>query len=218
MMTPLHRTLPYRIICEPDDPCRCVDLRRICDTGPPSPGFLLSRFALRAIAFTSLIIVAGMGGAAAHAVLAQPVMPIELGPSALAKLRRPFPGLMGYGYESHDPWELKKRALDLGDHHYDVSVTEAHLSDKLANRLRYDRDDLSGLDPLIKDGKLESVIVTTGTPLGRAIGLLEGDEIKAINGWPVPLMDGQLLHSEQKLAVIEVNRAGTPMVFCVSWH
>jgi hypothetical protein len=216
-------SLPYRIICEPEDPCRCADLSRICETGPPSRGFVLTRFALRAIAFTSVIIAAGMGGAAAQAVLAQPAMPIELGPSALAKLRRPFPGLMGYGYESHDPWELKKRALDLAEHHYDTSVIEVRLSDKLANRLRYEVDDLSGLDPNIKDGRLTSVFVTTGTPLGRAIGLHAGDEIKAINGWPVPLAlsqggDAQLLRSDQRMAVIEVNRGVSPMVFCVSWH
>ncbi len=211
-------TLPYRIICEPEDPCRCADEPRMCETGPPSRGFVLSRFALRAIAFTSVIIAAGTGGAAAHAVLVQPAMPIELGPAAIAKLRRPFPGLMGYGYESHDPWQLKKRAMDLHDIHYDISVTEVHLSDKVASRLRSDHDDLSGLDPLIKDGKLTSVIVTSGTPLGRAIGLREGDEINAINGWPLPLIDSQILHSEQKMAVLEVSRAGSPMVFCISWH
>jgi hypothetical protein len=212
---------PYRVVCDPapSDLCGgvCADVSGLCDTGPPRLHGI-GKFAIRAAVLTAAIICAGTLGAATYAVLAVPSPPIELGPAAIAKLRRPFPGLMGYGYESHDPYELRKRAIDLVDHHYDISVTEVRLSDTAVSRLRHEKDDLSGLEPVIDNGKLTSVRVRAGTPLAHAIGLLPGDEISAINGWPVPLIDDQILHSERKLAVLEVSRNGSPMVFCVSWR
>jgi hypothetical protein len=101
---------------------------------------------------------------------------------------------------------------------FDISVSEVRLSDSVTRRLRRDRDDLSGLDPVIENGKLTSVRVTTGTPFSRAIGLLPGDEISAINGWPVPIIDDEVLHGAHRIAVLEVSRNGSPMVFCVSWR
>src|SRR5581483_1707595 len=199
----------------------CAELKSSgCVTGPPkwTPAPRWARLTVRAALFTCLVVVAGTAGAGAHALLVKPAEPVFLGPAAIAKLRRPFPGLMGYGYESHDPYELRKRAFDLTEQHFDISVSDVRLSDVESNRLRRTKDDLSGLEPVIKDGKLASVKVGLGTPLSRALGLAPGDEITAINGWPAPLIDEQLLRNDQRMAVIELSRAGALMVVCVSWH
>src|SRR5258707_8221973 len=95
---------PYRV-CEPAPNALCEgccgDVASVCDTGPPRRG-RLGKFAIQAAVLTAAIVCAGTLGAAAHALLSIPSPPIELRPAAIAKLRRPFPGLMGYGYESHD--------------------------------------------------------------------------------------------------------------------
>ncbi len=210
---------PYRLPFALDN--RCADLPRAsCNTGPPkwTPAPRWARFTFRAALLTSLVIVAGTAGAGAHALVAKPVEPVFLGPAAIAKLRRPLPGLMGYGYESHDPYELRKRAFDLVEQHFDVSVSDIRLSDGEVAKLRRGKDDLSGLEPILKDGKLSAVRIGSGTPLARALGLASGDEILAINGWPAPLIDEQFLRNDQHAGVIELSRAGALMVICVSWH
>jgi hypothetical protein len=210
---------PYRLPFELEN--TCADLRgRRCETKPPkwTPAPRWARYTVRAALLTSLVIVAGTAGAGAHALLVKPVEPVFLGPAAIAKLRRPFPGLMGYGYESHDPYELRKRAFELTEQHYDISVSDVRLSDKEASRLRMGHDDLSGLEPIIKDGKLTAVRVGMGTPLSRAVGLVPGDEITAINGWQAPMIDEQILKNDQRMAVIELSRNSSPVVVCVSWH
>lgn len=208
---------PYRNVCPPEV-SRCGGLDEVCEPLPRRRRLLFARYGFQAIVLTTAIISAGMIGAAAHAALTLPTTPIELGPAAIAKLRRPFPGLMGYGYESHDPVELRKRAIDLAEHRTDLSVSEVRLSDTQARNLRRERDDLSGLEPIIENGKLAAVRVTTGTPFSRAVGLLPGDEISAVNGWPIPLIDDQVLHGDRRMAVLEVSRNGTPMVVCVTWR
>src|SRR5262249_49906887 len=139
---------PYRLPFALDN--RCAELPRAgCNTGPPrwTPAPRWARLTMRAALFTCLVSVVGLAGASVHALLVKPAEPVFLGPAAIAKLRRPFPGLMGYGYESHDPYELRKRAFELVEQRYDISVSDVRLSDSELNRLRRGKDDLAGLEP-----------------------------------------------------------------------
>lgn len=189
------------------------------DAPPPEPARApRSVVLLRAASVATTLMLAASLGALAHAALARPAPPIQLGPAAIAKLRRPLPSLLGYGAETHDPWRLRSQALDLVEHGYDLRFVDVRLSDREARRLRGGGDDLSGLEPVLDRGELAAVRVGRGTPLSRAIGLREGDVIRAIDGLPAPLIDDKLLRSPASAAVLEVERAGAPVVFFVAWR
>lgn len=124
------------------------------------------------------------------------------------------------GRPTHAPAELWRRATKLNAIGMDLILVETRISGRAVNDIERELSPYARIAPA---GDLPGIRVTSlaAGSIARAAGLMDGDVITAVNGYPLGSPDAVLSAyanlREEKMAVVEIQRGGRPIALKVSW-